>query len=288
MEQLILSATLNGVLLGGVLALLVFGLNLIFGVVKIIHLAYGQFVMLGMYIIFLLTTTYKMNLFIACLISCIFLGLLGILLQMIVINPLLKSPRLNQLLALAGLIIIFENMAMVLWGADYRGIKLLLPVIHLGSLFVRTSYLVAFIGAILTLLALNLFLNRTYVGVAIRATAQDLDSTQLMGINPKWVYLITQATGGILSGITASFFMPIYAVHPHFGSAFTLMAFIIVILGGMGNFWGGFISAFIIGVVTSISAVLTSTEIADSIALIIFILIMLVRPQGLLGIRESR
>ena len=288
MEQLILSATLNGILLGGVLALLVFGLNLIFGVVKIIHLAYGQFVMLGMYIIFLLMTTYKMNIFIASLISCILLGLLGILLQMIVINPLLKSPRLNQLLALAGLIIIFENMAMVFWGADYRGIKLFLPVIHLGSLFIRTSYLVAFIGAIITLLGLNLFLNKTYVGLAIRATAQDLDSTQLMGINPKWVYLITQATGGILSGIVASFFMPIYTVHPHFGSAFTLMAFIIVILGGMGNFLGGFISAFIIGVVTSISAVLTSTEIADSIALIIFILIMLVRPQGLLGIRESR
>ncbi len=288
MEQLILSATLNGILLGGVLALLVFGLNLIFGVVKIIHLAYGQFVMLGMYIIFLLMTTYKMNIFIASLISCLILGLLGILLQMIVINPLLKSPRLNQLLALAGLIIIFENMAMVLWGADYRGIKLFLPVIHLGSLFIRTSYLVAFIGAIITLLGLNLFLNKTYVGLAIRATAQDLDSTQLMGINPKWVYLITQATGGILSGIVASFFMPIYTVHPHFGSAFTLMAFIIVILGGMGNFMGGFISAFIIGVVTSISAVLTSTEIADSIALIIFILIMLVRPQGLLGIRESR
>lgn len=288
MEQLILSATLNGILLGGVLALLVFGLNLIFGVVKIIHLAYGQFVMLGMYIIFLLMTTYKMNIFIASLISCLILGLLGILLQMIVINPLLKSPRLNQLLALAGLIIIFENMAMVLWGADYRGIKLFLPVIHLGSLFIRTSYLVAFIGAIITLLGINLFLNKTYVGLAIRATAQDLDSTQLMGINPKWVYLITQATGGILSGIVASFFMPIYTVHPHFGSAFTLMAFIIVILGGMGNFMGGFISAFIIGVVTSISAVLTSTEIADSIALIIFILIMLVRPQGLLGIRESR
>jgi branched-chain amino acid transport system permease protein len=233
-------------------------------------------------------TTYKMNIFIASLISCIILGLLGILLQMIVINPLLKSPRLNQLLALAGLIIIFENMAMVLWGADYRGIKLFLPVIHFGFLFVRTSYLVAFIGAIITLLGLNLFLNKTYVGLAIRATAQDLDSTQLMGINPKWVYLITQATGGILSGIVASFFMPIYTVHPHFGSAFTLMAFIIVILGGMGNFLGGFISAFIIGVVTSISAVLTSTEIADSIALIIFILIMLVRPQGLLGIRESR
>jgi branched-chain amino acid transport system permease protein len=241
-----------------------------------------------MYIIFLLMTSYKMNIFIASLISCIILGLLGILLQMIVINPLLKSPRLNQLLALAGLIIIFENMAMVLWGADYRGIKLFLPVIHFGSLFVRTSYLVAFIGAIITLLGLHLFLNKTYVGIAIRATAQDLDSTQLMGINPKWVYLITQATGGILSGIVASFFMPIYTVHPHFGSAFTLMAFIIVILGGMGNFLGGFISAFIIGVVTSISAVLTSTEIADSIALIIFILIMLVRPQGLLGIRESR
>jgi branched-chain amino acid transport system permease protein len=288
MEQLILNAALNGILLGGLLALLAFGLNLIFGVVKIIHLAYGQFVMMGMYIIFLLVTILKMNIFMASLISCLILGLLGIILQVIVINPLLKSPRLNQLLALAGLIIIFENMAMVLWGADYRGIKLLFPVINFGTLFIRTSYLVAFSGALMTLLGLYLFLNKTYLGLAIRATAQDLDSTQLMGINPKWVYLITQGTGGLLSGIVASFFMPIYTVHPHFGSGFTLMAFIIVVLGGMGNLLGGFISAFIIGVVTSISAVLTSTEIADSIALIIFILIMLVRPQGLLGIRESR
>ncbi len=106
-----------------------------------------------------------------------------------------------------------------------------------------------------------------------------------MGVNSRLVYFITLAAGGALTGIVAAFFTPIYTVHPHFGSSFTIMAFIIVVLGGMGNLLGGFISAFIIAVVTSVSAVLTTTEVADIIALLIFILVMLVRPQGLLGTR---
>ncbi len=143
-------------------------------------------------------------------------------------------------------------------------------------------------GALLTLLGLYLFLNRTYLGLAIRSIAQDLDSARLMGINPRAVYYLTMAAGGLLTGLIAAFFSPIYAVHPHFGGSFTMMAFIIVVLGGMGNLLGGFIGAFIIGIVTSLSAALTSTEIADIVALVIFIAVILVRPQGLLGIRVSK
>jgi branched-chain amino acid transport system permease protein len=124
--------------------------------------------------------------------------------------------------------------------------------------------------------------------LAIRSIAQDVDSARLMGINPEKIYYITMAVGGLLTGLIAAFFSPIYAVHPHFGGSFTMMAFIIVVLGGIGNLLGGFIGAFVIGIVTSISAVLTSTEIADIITLVIFIAVILVRPQGLLGIRISR
>jgi len=290
MAELLLNSLINGILLGGVLALLAFGMNLIFGVIKILHMAYGQCVMLGMYVIYTLVVLLGMPLLLACLITLPVMGFVGFLLQMFVINPLLKAKAnpLTQLLALAGLTIVFENMAQVVWGADLRGINVQLPLIHIGNIFLRTSNLIAFVGALLTLLGLYLFLNRTYLGLAIRSTAQDLDSARLMGINPRAVYYITMAAGGLLTALIAAFFSPIYAVHPHFGGSFTMMAFIIVVLGGMGNMLGGFIGAFIIGIVTSLSAALTSTEIADIITLVIFIAVILVRPQGLLGIKVSK
>lgn len=285
MFEQILNAAVNGILLGGVLALLAFGLNLIFGVVKIIHMAYGQFVMLGLYLIYVLTMQLHLPLVLSAFIAVFAMAILGLLTQLLIIGPLLESPRLNQLLALAGLIIVLENLAMVIWGADYRAIPLYLPILNIGDFYIRASCLFAFLGALMTLGLLYLFLNKTYVGLAIRATAQDTEIVKLMGVNSRLVYFITLAAGGALTGIVAAFFTPIYTVHPHFGSTFTIMAFIIVVLGGMGNLLGGFIAAFIIGVVTSVSAVLTTTEVADIIALLIFILVMLVRPQGLLGTR---
>lgn len=290
MVDLLMNAALNGLLLGGVLALLAFGMNLIFGVIKIIHMAYGQCVMLGMYFIYTLVTPLGLPILLACLLTLPLMGVVGICLQMFVINPLLraKANPLTQLLALAGLTIVIENLAQVIWGADLRGINVQLPLISIGNVFLRTSNLIAFFGALLTLWGLYLFLNRTYLGLAIRSIAQDVDSSRLMGINPQAIYYVTMAAGGVLTGIIAAFFSPIYAVHPHFGGSFTMMAFIIVVLGGMGNLLGGFIGAFVIGLVTSLSAALTSTEIADIIALVIFIAVILIRPQGLLGIRVAK
>ena len=285
---MILNALVNGILLGGVLALLAFGLNLIFGVVKIIHLAYGQCVMLGMYVIYTLTAVNKLPFLLSCAIAIVAMAAWGALLQLIVIKPLLKAHRLNQLLALAGLIIVFENLAQVIWGADLRGIQIYLPVLSSGNVFLKTSSLIAFIGALVVLMILYFFLHRTYTGLAIRATAQDVDSARLMGINTGKIYLITLIVGGALTGIIAAFFSPIYSVHPHFGGSFTLMAFIIVVLGGMGNLMGGFIAAFIIGIVTSVSAVLLSMEAAEILSLVIFVVVVLVRPQGLMGMRQSR
>jgi branched-chain amino acid transport system permease protein len=281
-EQIIM-ALLNGILLGGVLALLAFGLNLIFGVVKIIHLAYGQFVMLGFYFIYFFHTSWHIPLIPAMAIGVVAMGLIGILTQLLIINPLLNAPRLNQLLALASLIIVMENLAQVIWGADYRGIPITMPIIQFGDIFIRSSFLAAFIGAIFTLGLLYLFLNRTYLGLGIRAVAQDLDMAKGVGINPKVIYYVTLAAGGALTGLVAAFFVPIYTVHPHFGASFTLMAFVIVVFGGMGNLLGGFISAFIIGIVTSVTAVLSSPEVADILAMVMFIGMMMIRPQGLMG-----
>ncbi len=288
MTVLLLNALVNGILLGGVLALLAFGLNLIFGVVKVIHMAYGQCVMLGMYVIYTLTALANVPFLVSCGVAVVAMAVWGALLQVVVINPLLKANRLNQLLALAGLIIVFENLAHVIWGADLRGMQVPLPILSVWNVYLKASSLLAFVGALLVLLGLHLFLQRTYTGLAIRAIAQDPECARLMGIDPRTIYLITLIVGGALTGLIAAFFSPIYSVHPHFGGSFTLMAFIIVVLGGMGNLLGGFIGAFIIGIVTAVSAVLTSTEIAEIVALVIFIMVVLIRPQGLLGARGAR
>jgi branched-chain amino acid transport system permease protein len=288
MEILLLNALANGILLGGVLALLAFGLNLIFGVVKVIHMAYGQCVMLGMYLIYSLRSMYEVPLMAAFAVAVVAMALWGALLHLLVIRPLLGAERLNQLLALAGLIIVFENLAHVVWGADLRGVRVDLPVVSMGNIFLKTSNLLAFLGALVVLGILYFILQRTYVGLAIRAIAQDTECARLMGINPGRIYLLTLTIGGALTGLIAVFFSPIYSVHPHFGGSFTLMAFIIVVLGGMGNLAGGFLGAFIIGIVTSVAAVFTSTEWAEILALVIFILVVLVRPQGLLGARGAR
>lgn len=285
MTDQILMALVNGILLGGVMALLAFGLNLIFGVVKIIHMAYGQFVMLGFYIIYTLNTTVQIPLIPAMMLGVVAMALVGLVMQFLLIRPLLHAPRLNQLLALASLIIVLENLAMIIWGADYRGIPLILPIIQIGDVFIRSSYLIAFVGAIVSLGVLYVFLHRTYMGLAVRAVAQDLEMAEGMGINPRTVYYLTLASGGALTGVVAAFFVPIYTVHPDFGSSFTILAFVIVVLGGMGNLLGGFISAFIIAVATSVTAVVFTTEVADIMALLLFVLVMLVRPQGLLGVR---
>ncbi len=174
---------------------------------------------------------------------------------------------------------------MGIWGATYRGVPISLPVLSIGELYIRTSNLIAFLGCLVVVGLLYLFLNKTYTGLAIRAIAQDTEMASLMGMNPRRVYLITLALVGVLAGIVAAFFVPIYAVHPHWGGNFTLMAFVIVVLGGLGSLAGGLLAAFIIGVVMMVASFLTIPEGGPIAAYLIFLVVILLRPQGLLGAR---
>lgn len=281
----ILNAVINGIFFGGSLALLAYGLNLCFGVLNIIHFFYGQTVMVGLYIVFTLTVWLHIPLIVSCLVAVAVIAALHIVVHLGVVQPLLKAPLLNQFLALASIMIILENSAMGIWGATYRGVPISLPVLSIGELYIRTSNLIAFLGCLVVVGLLYLFLNKTYTGLAIRATAQDTEMASLMGMNPRRVYLITLALVGVLAGVVAAFFVPIYAVHPHWGGTFTLMAFVIVVLGGLGSLAGGLLAAFIIGVVMMVASFLTIPEGGPIAAYLIFLVVILLRPQGLLGAR---
>lgn len=281
----ILNAVINGIFFGGSLALLAYGLNLCFGVLNIIHFFYGQTVMVGLYIVFTLTVWLHIPLIVSCLVAIAVVAALHIVVHLGVVQPLLKAPLLNQFLALASIMIILENSAMGIWGATYRGVPISLPVLSIGELYIRTSNLIAFLGCLVVVGLLYLFLNKTYTGLAIRAIAQDTEMASLMGMNPRRVYLITLALVGVLAGVVAAFFVPIYAVHPHWGGTFTLMAFVIVVLGGLGSLAGGLLAAFIIGVVMMVASFLTIPEGGPIAAYLIFLVVILLRPQGLLGAR---
>lgn len=283
---LVAEAALNGILLGGVLALLALGLNLIFGVVDIVWIAYVELVMLGMYAVYWLVTRYAWPIPLAALASVVLVAVLGIVVHLLIISPILASPPVNQLLATGGLLFLIQSFATFLWATDHRSLRLALPILEVGGMFLSFARLLAFGFSLLAMLGLYLFLTRTYMGTAIRAVAQDREAMALMGVDTRRVYLVTSGIGGAMAGLAGALLIIQYSVHPHFGAAFGPLTFMICVLGGLGNMFGAVVASLLISEVISIGGIITSSEMAYVVAFIIFIVAMFVRPEGILGKRE--
>jgi branched-chain amino acid transport system permease protein len=282
----LLEAAINGLLLGGVLALLALGLNLIFGVLDIVWIAYVDLVMLCMYLVYFLVMGYGWPVWLAGVAGLAFGVLLGIGVHLLIITPILSSPPVNQLLATGGLLFFIQSLATFLWTTDHRSVRLTLPIIEIGTIFVSFARLIAFVLAIVAMVGLYLFLTRTFIGTAIRAVAQDRDAMALMGANPQRIYLVTSAVGGAMAGLAAVLLSIQYSVHPHFGAAFGPITFMICVLGGLGNMVGAFVASFILSEIISVGGVVWSTEMGYVIAFALFIVVMFIRPAGILARRE--
>ena len=278
-------AAVNGLLLGGVLALLALGLNLIFGVIDIVWIAYVDLVMICMYAVYFLVQVYGWPIWIGGLASVGLGALLGVGVHVLIISPILGSAPVNQLLATGGLLFFLQSFATFLWTTDHRSVRLTLPTIELGGMFLSFARLIAFAVALLVTLGLYLFLRHTYVGTAIRAVSQDRDAMALMGANPRTIYIVTSAVGGALAGVAAALLIIQYSVHPFFGAAFGPLTFMICVLGGLGNMVGAFVASFIMSEVISIGGVMWSTEMGYVIAFVFFIVMIFARPGGILGKR---
>jgi branched-chain amino acid transport system permease protein len=282
----LLEAAVNGLLLGGVLALLALGLNLIFGVLDIVWIAYVDLVMLSMYLVYFLVMLGGWPVWLAGL-AGVALGLvLGVAVHLLIITPILNSPPINQLLATGGLLFFIQSLATFLWTTDHRSVRLALPVVEVGGMFLSFARLVAFALALLAMVGLYLFLTRTFIGTAIRAVSQDRGAMALMGANPQRIYIVTSAVGGAMAGVAAVLLSIQYSVHPHFGAAFGPITFMICVLGGLGNMVGAFVAAFILSEIISVGGVIWSTEMGYVIAFALFIVLMFIRPGGLLARRE--
>jgi branched-chain amino acid transport system permease protein len=281
MDIFLLEAVINGILLGGVLALLALGLNLIFGVIDVVWIAYAELVMSGMYAVYWLTNAQGWPVLLACAAAILFVALLGVLVHLLIIQPILGSAPINQLLATGGLLFFLQSLATLLFGTDFRNLGVRLPIIELGDIFISFARLLAFIVALLGAGALYFFLSRSFLGIAIRAVAQDREIMGLMGVDQRRIYLITSAIGGGLAGLAACLLLLQYDVHPFIGLTFGPITFMICVLGGLGNMIGGFVAAFIISQIIAVTGYYLSIESADVLAFVVFIVLILIRPQGL-------
>jgi branched-chain amino acid transport system permease protein len=287
MDIFLLEAILNGLLLGGVLALLSLGLNLIFGVIDVVWIAYAELVMVGMYVIYWLHVVHGLPLILACAGSIAAVGVLGLLVHVLIISPILGSAPINQLLATGGLLFLLQSVATLLFGTDFRNVGVRLPSIEIGDMYFGWARIIACALALAGAIGLYLFLSKTYIGVAIRAIAQDRDIMGLMGVNPKTIYMVVSAIGGGLAGLAACLLVLQYDVHPFIGLTFGPITFMICVLGGLGSLAGGFLAAFVMSEIIAIGGYFFTGDVSYVIAFALFILLMFIKPSGLLARRSG-
>jgi branched-chain amino acid transport system permease protein len=285
--EMLLQIIASGLLLGGIYALLSVGLNLIFGVIKIVNLAHGDFLMMGMYATFFLFTLKDINPYVSVLIIFPAFVLVGVLIFRFIIKPLLgkAETEVNTIIATAGLGFVLQNLALMLWKSDFRAIETNLTgkSYEFAGIMLSAGRTWAFVICIAIALILYYILMKTKVGTHIRAVSQDTDAATLMGINVNRIYTLTFAAGIALVGAAGAIITPTFYVYPTVGLYFNTMAFIIVVLGGLGSFTGALIGGLLIGLVESFAGVMASSELAQVFSLLIFLFILFVKPEGIMG-----
>src|SRR5882762_3685567 len=270
----LLEAVINGILLGGVLALLALGLNLIFGVIDVTWICYAELVMIGMYGMYYLVQYYGLSYYLAAPVTILLVAALGALLHYLVIAPLLSGAPINQLLATGGVLFVLQSFATVAFGIDFRNLGIRLPVLAFGEMHFSYSRLLAFGAAAAGMIVVYFFMKRTYIGTAIRAIAQDRQIMALMGVDTKRIYLITSALGGALAGLAACLLVLQYDVHPFVGLSFGPITFLICVLGSLGNFVGGFVAAFVFAEIIALGGLYLDLEWGYVFAFAFFIVMM--------------
>ncbi|GAX90150.1 branched-chain amino acid ABC transporter permease [Effusibacillus lacus] len=275
----------SGLLLGGIYVLVSVGLTLVFGVMKIVNFAHGDFLMLGMFGAFFLFQLLGVHPYVSMFIMALLLFALGIVFYKLIVGRTIGRPHVVQIFAFIGLSVALQNLALVLFSADFRGINMPLSsaVISLGPIHIGVPLLVAFLIAAVITVLLFLFLHYTYVGKAIRAASQDRFSATLMGVSNSKIYMLTFAIGIGLLGVAGSLLIPIYSVYPTVGEQFALIAFVVVVLGGLGSLPGAVIGGLLIGVIETLSSYFIAPSMKQLVYFTVFILILILRPNGLLG-----
>ena len=285
--DIFLSAMANGLMMGAVYALVALGLTLVYGVLHIINFAHGATLTAAMYAVYVAHAMLGVDPYLALPgLAAIFFAL-GYLVQRWVIGPASHGDDSNILLVTLGLSIIMENALLAGFRSDTRSIDVPygFSVVEVGNLFLSTPKLVAFAGSFVVAALLWLLLARTDTGRAIRAVAKEKTGAALVGVRVEHIYAVTFGLGAACLAVAACMLMPTFLVNPRIGNAFVLVAFTIVVLGGMGSIPGALIGGLFVGVVESLSGLYLGESLGQIGIFLIFILVLLARPTGLFGAR---
>jgi len=280
----ILQSIVNGLLLGGIYMTISVGLNLIYGVMGIVNYAQGEFLMIGMYIAYWMFTLLGINPFFSIPIVAVILYFLGLALFSSVVYPILRKPYETQIMTFVALIYILQNIALIMWTADYRTVNIpetSIPIV-IGNIYIPLGRLIILMIATVVSLLVYFFLTKTKTGLFIRASSQNPLAAEIVGVDTKKVRALSMGIGIALAGIGGCILLPIYYCYPYVGAKLGIMGFIIITLGGLGSFYGAISGSLLIGVIESLVGALYSSEFAMATALIIYVIILLLRPQGLL------
>lgn len=281
---IVIQAVVTGILVGGVYGLTAMGLTLIFGVLDIVNFAHGAFLALALFVSYWLVSSAGLHPYLGLLVCVPVMFGLGAVIQRGVLSGAMGKPLQNQLLITLGISLLIENSLLLFFGADPRSIEL--PGERGVGIFgavADLSRVLAFAGALVLAGLLFLLLRRTRLGTAIRAVAANDTGAQLVGIDTRRIYVITFAIGTACAGAAGTLLAPLVTIEPHTGSLFNIIAFVVVVLGGMGNVVGALVGGLLVGLVEQLGSLCLPGQSPLLSVFIVFVLVLFLRPQGLFG-----
>jgi branched-chain amino acid transport system permease protein len=273
-----------GILLGGIYGLVSIGLNLIFGVIRVVNFAHGELVMLGMYGAFLAYSLLGLDPYLSIALVLPALFVFGLVIQRLIIQPL-QSESMMQMFATFALLTILQNVVLAITRGEGYSVpaKVAALGVELGDIRVSATRLIILVAVTAIAVALHFFLQRTLIGKSIRAVTQDRQAARLMGINVERTFMVTFGIGAALAGLAGVLIAPIYTLSPGIGGNFILAAFAVVVLGGLGSVAGAYFGGMIVGIVEAFAGYYVDPELKQAIWFLIFLAVLVVRPTGLFG-----
>lgn len=287
---LFLQQLINGLSVGSIYALIALGYTMVYGIIRLINFAHGEIMMAGAYIAFLLATTTGLSFVPIMIISMIISAVIGVLVEIVAYRPLRKAPRISVLITAIGVSFFLQNLALVLFKADPKIMPEIIEKkpIAIGALQVGTVTVTTLLLSILFMIGLDLFVKRTKPGKAMRAVSEDKDAAMLMGINVNRTISLTFAIGSALGALGGVLYAVMYTqVFPTLGVLPGLKAFVAAVLGGIGLIPGAVLGGFVIGMIETFTKAYLSTQWSDAIVFGLLILVLLVKPTGILGKNEK-
>ncbi len=285
----VLQVLFAGLIMGSIYALIAVGLNLIYGTMRLLNIAHGELIMLGAYTTYWLYTLYGVSPLLSMILVLGLSAVIGLAVCLFIFLPIIKTSKSvtilesNSLLIFIGLSFIFTNVASRLWTADIRGYSYMIGVVHVAGVPLMHNRLLAFGVAVFVCLASYLLLQKTMLGKAIRALIQDREASQLVGINANFIYLFSFCVAFAMAGLAGCLLSMFYEITPFMGLPYTIIAFIVIVLGGLGNILGSLVGGFLLGLLETIGVSVTSPGLRPILSYLVFILIILIRPRGIFG-----